>query len=49
MAIITKTFPKKNEIGFCRGPALVGSRDSLGRTASAIKRIDKERRKEFCS
>ena len=33
----------------CWGPAPVGSRDSLGRMASAIKRIDKEIRKEFCS
>ena len=31
------------------GPAPVGSRDSLGRTTLAIKRIDKEIRKEFCS
>ena len=31
------------------GPALVGSRDSLRRTASAIKRIDKEIRKDFGS
>ena len=28
----------------CWGPALVGSRDSLGRTALAIKRIDKRRK-----
>ena len=31
------------------GPAPVGSRDSLGRTALAVKRIDKEIMKEFCS
>jgi len=31
------------------GPDLVGSRDSLRRTASAIKGIDKEIRKNFCS
>ena len=37
------------ECGLYRGPAPVGSRDSLGRTALAIKRIDKEIRKEFCS
>ena len=50
------TCPLSIDTGCCipgsrdyRGPAPVGSRDSLQRTASVIKRIDKEIRKEFCS
>ena len=39
---MTTTWETRNS----RGPAPVGSRDSLGRTALVIKRIDKRRKTE---
>ena len=37
-------------VGWCRGPAPAGSKDSLGRTVLAKRiEIEKEIRKEFCS
>ena len=47
--MVERSHRKELELTDYWGPAPVGSRDSLGRTASAIKRIDKEIRKEFCS